>query len=47
MPLIAPEAPARTVYSYVPPRRGWLTRPGMDNHEGRHDAAYAGWLAAL
>jgi hypothetical protein len=38
------EAPERTIYSYVPPRRGWLTRPGMENHEGNHAAAYAGWL---
>lgn len=41
------EAPARRIRSYIPPRRGILTRSGMPNAEGRHDAAYAGWLATL
>ncbi|MFK8250309.1 hypothetical protein [Ancylobacter terrae] len=35
------EAPKRTIYSYIPPRRGYLTRPGMPNHEGSHAGAYA------
>jgi hypothetical protein len=39
------EQPERSIYSFVGPR-GWLTRPGMDNHAGDHAALYAGWLAA-
>ncbi len=39
------ERQRRRIYSYIPPRRGWLTRAGMANQDGRHDAAYAGWLA--
>ncbi|GAA0594305.1 hypothetical protein [Caenispirillum bisanense] len=27
------ETPARTIYSYAEPK-GWLTKPGMPNHEG-------------
>lgn len=34
------EAPERRIDSYIAPR-GCLTRPGMPNHEGRHDAMYA------
>lgn len=41
------ERPARTIQSYIPPRRGVLTRPGMANHDGRHEGEYAGWLASL
>jgi hypothetical protein len=41
------EEPERRIYSYIPPRRGWLTRPGMANSDGRHDAAYAEWLGGL
>jgi hypothetical protein len=40
------EAPIRQIYSYIPPRRGWLTKPGMANHTGDHSPAYADWLAA-
>jgi hypothetical protein len=40
------EAPARTIYSQIPPRRGWLTKSGMANHEGSHGEAYARWLAS-
>lgn len=40
------EVPKRQVYSYVPPRRGWLTRPGMDNHSGSHAQANGDWLAS-
>lgn len=36
---------AREIYSFIPPRRGWLTKPGMDNHSGGHEAEYADWLA--
>lgn len=41
------EEPARTIYSQTPPRRGYLTRPGMDNWAGRHEEAYAAMLAQL
>ena len=41
------EQPERRISSYIPPRRGLLTRPGMDNWSGRHDPAYAAILAAL
>ena len=34
------ERPQRRIVSYIKPR-GTLTKPGMPNHEGRHDAAYA------
>jgi hypothetical protein len=34
------ELPAKTIYSYVQPR-GYLTKPGRDNHEGNHSAHYA------
>ncbi len=34
------ERPQRRIDSYVAPK-GTLTKPGMANHEGRHDAAYA------
>src|ERR1700754_2232577 len=36
------EAPKRTIYSYVLPR-GYLTRPGFENHAGRHSALYEGF----
>jgi hypothetical protein len=35
------DVPKRQIYSYVPPRRGWLTKPGMGNNEGSHAPAYA------
>ena len=34
------ERPQRRIDSYIKPR-GTLTKPGMPNHDGRHDAAYA------
>ncbi len=34
------ERPERTIYSYVKPK-GWLTKPGMANHDGDHSAYYA------
>ncbi len=37
----------RHIRSYIPPRRGVLTRRGMPNAEGRHEAEYADWLASL
>lgn len=41
------EQPSRQIYSMIPPRRGWLTRSGMDNWAGQHDGAYAVMLGAL
>jgi hypothetical protein len=41
------EAPERTIYSYIPPRRGWLTKPGRDNWTGGHEAAYAAMLEEI
>ena len=41
------EAPTRQVYSYIPPRRGWLTKRDMENFEGSHEAEYAEWLDSL
>jgi hypothetical protein len=37
----------RRIRSYIPPRRGILTKPGMANHGGDHAAAYAAWLDSL
>jgi len=37
----------RRIRSYIPPRRGWLTTPGMDTATGDHSAEYADWLASL
>jgi hypothetical protein len=41
------QTPKRTIYSYIPPRRGWLTKPGMANHAGDHSVAYAKFLTKL
>ncbi len=41
------EDPVRQIYSYIPPRRGWLTKRGMDNAGGAHEAEYAEWLESL
>lgn len=41
------DAPKRQIYSYIPPRRGWLTKPGLPNHSGDHSAAYRDFLASL
>jgi len=35
------EKPSRRIYSYAEPR-GYLTRPGMDNHEADHSALWEG-----
>ena len=39
------ERPKRTIYSYIPPRRGWLTKPGRPNHAADHSEAYRAFLA--
>jgi hypothetical protein len=41
------EAPKRQIYSFIPPRRGWLTKPGMENFDGSHEPEYAEWLDSL
>ncbi|MGN6487899.1 MAG: hypothetical protein ACTHLT_08790 [Devosia sp.] len=41
------EGPERRIYSYIPPRRGWLTKPGMENAAGTHEGEYSEWLARL
>ena len=41
------EVPKRRISSYVPPRRGVLTKPGMANHDGDHANAYAEFLSAI
>jgi hypothetical protein len=38
--------PARSIYSYIGKGRTCLTKPGMENWDGRHDAEYAKWLSA-
>lgn len=38
------EAPARAIYSHIPGERGYLTRAGMDNWAGSHEAEWAGIL---
>jgi hypothetical protein len=38
------EDPVRSIYSFIPPRRGRLTKPGMANWAGRHEGAYASML---
>jgi hypothetical protein len=34
--------PRRCIYSHANPR-GWLTKPGMKNHDGRHGEMYVGF----
>ncbi len=41
------EDPVRSIYSFIPPRRGRLTKPGKPNWEGRHEEAYAGLLEEI
>lgn len=36
--------PIRSIYSFIPPRRGRLTGPGKPNWSGQHDDAYARML---
>jgi hypothetical protein len=35
------ELPAKSIYSFAKPA-GWLTKPGMANHEGDHSEFYSG-----
>jgi hypothetical protein len=41
------EGPVRSIYSYIPPRRGRLTEPEKANWAGRHDEAYAAMLEEI
>jgi hypothetical protein len=41
------EQPERRIYSFIPPRRGWLTKPGMANRDGRHERTYSALLAEI
>lgn len=41
------EHPIRRIHSFIPPRRGVLTKPGMDNWAGTHELAYAAMLTKL
>ena len=41
------EEPVRSIYSFIPPRRGRLTQPGKANWAGRHENAYAAMLAEI
>jgi len=41
------EGPRGTIHSWIPPRRGTLTKPGMANHDGRHEGEYAAFLTSL
>lgn len=41
------EIPEGRIYSFIPPRRGLLTKRGMENFAGSHEAEYAGWLNSL
>ena len=34
------EKPERHIWSYIPPARGFLTKPGMANHSGDHSSEY-------
>lgn len=41
------EKPVRSIYSYISPNKGWLTKPGMENFNGPHDNEYRDWKSAL
>jgi hypothetical protein len=41
------EMPKGRITSWIPPRRGLLTKRGMENFVGRHEAEYAEWLTSL
>lgn len=34
----------RSIYSYIAPAKGWLTKAGMENFEGWHASEYADWI---
>ena len=37
------QKPKKIIYSYAKPQRGYLTKPGMDNHRGDHSRYYTGF----
>lgn len=39
--------PDPSIRSYIPPRSGWLTKPGGENFAGLHEAEYRDFLASL
>lgn len=39
--------PVRSIYSYIPPRRGRLTQPEKPNWDGRHEKAFAAMLEEI
>jgi hypothetical protein len=41
------EMPKRRIRSFIPPRRGVLTKAGMANNDGSHEAEYADFLASI
>lgn len=41
------QTPRRRVRSFIPPRMGVLTKPGMDNNTDDHGQAYSIWLKGL
>lgn len=41
------ETPKGRITSWIPPRRGLLTKRGMANSVGSHEAEYAEWLDSL
>lgn len=41
------EQPERSIYSFIPPRRGRLTAPGRDNWAGMHEEADAAMLEEM
>lgn len=41
------EDPIRSIYSFIPPRRGRLTEPGKENWSGAHEQAYAAMLTEI
>ncbi len=41
------EVPKRRIRSFIPPRRGVLTKSGMPNHAGSHEHEYAEFFGSL
>ena len=41
------EQPERSIYSYIPPRSGWLAKPGVQGNNDRHETEYREFMAML
>ena len=41
------DMPTGGIYSYIPPRKGWLVKRNGPNARGDHSAEYAEWLATI